>query len=119
MDGCTFGVGIANADGGVRVGHSNAQTQADENLPDPLAPQRQAQRDNLTTGGTAVRIVDPDRYRQTVVRGRDRKGRDIEMGCKAITIGLRINNTWEFYYQHQVHDGGSQWREGIELVKLQ
>src|SRR5262249_12321174 len=57
MDGCTFGVGVPNADGGVRVGHANAQIDAVGD--DPTGAQRQSQRDNLARGGL-TRLVDPD-----------------------------------------------------------
>ena len=119
MDGCTFGVGIPNPDGGVLVGHANAQKDANADLGDPTAAQRQSQKDSLAKGGI-VRLVDPDDYRlpEVSVPNPNRPGKWLCREFKAITIGLRINDSWEFYYQHQLVDG-YDWREKVELVKLQ
>jgi hypothetical protein len=119
MDGCTFGVGIPNRDGGVLVGHANAQKDAELDLDDPTAAQRQSQKDSLAKKGIG-RLVDPDDYRlpEVVVPNPNKRGKWLRREFKAITIGLRINANWEFYYQHQLVDG-YDWREKVELVKLQ
>jgi hypothetical protein len=127
MDGCTFGIGIPNRDGGVRVGHANAigQSTGDGKSDSDYDVQRQVQRGALGQYGAGSKLVDPSNYRTTVNRThtvKTKRGPQVVtdvMGTKAITVGLRINNVWEFYYQHQVVDGGAQWREGLELVKLQ
>lgn len=110
MDGCTFGVGIPNANGDVLVGHSNAQNQAQGTQFNPdFAPQRAAQLGNLQNQNVAQMVVDPDVYRDNATQGRE---------FKAVTVGLRVGNTWEFYYQHQEVDG-MDWREKVATSKLQ
>ena len=126
MVGCTFGAGMANDKGGVRVGHANADHlfTGDGHSNADYAAQWKTQRDALKAVGAGNRLVDPADYRTTVsrtyqteVRKKSRMVTD-QMGTVAITVGLWINRRWEFYYQHQVVDGGAQWREGLELVKV-
>jgi hypothetical protein len=96
MDGCTFGIGIPNSSGGVRVGHSNARDQATGTTFNPnFAPQRAAQQQDLVNGGTGASVIDPNIYRNSPA------GTDY----RAVTIGLRIGDAWEFWYQHQNVDG--------------
>lgn len=110
MNGCTFGVGIPNSIGNVRVGHANAKNQATgTNFNPNFVPQRAAQQASLTTGGAAQWLVDPDVYRDNPPQG---------MEFQAVTIGLRVGNAWMFYYQHQVADG-VDLREKVATTKLQ
>lgn len=99
MNGCTFGVGIPNVNGGVLVGHANAANYA---LPTPhvtgtweerVAPQRDAQRERLARRGLE-QMIDPDVYRPA----------DGEADLKAIAIGVRRGSDWSFWYQHQLYD---------------
>lgn len=109
MDGCSFGIGIPNVMGDVRVGHSNAQNQAGGSTFNPdFVPQRNAQRQDLVGGGTAQSVLEPAAYRDNPPLGTE---------FKAVTIGLRISNTWEFYYQHQNVDG-PDFRKLIAVTKL-
>jgi hypothetical protein len=103
MNGCTFGVGIPTADGSVRVGHANAASSAGGTADNPdFSTQRQMQRDALTTRGTGVNIVNPDVYRSNVAYS-GVGSKDFEI--VAVTVGIRIANKWEFYYQHQRYGG--------------
>jgi hypothetical protein len=97
MDGCSFGIGMPNSNGDVRVGHSNAQARATgTNFSPNFGPQRTAQRQDLVTGGAGQAIVEPAAYRDNPPLGTE---------YKAVTVGLRIKGTWEFWYQHQNVDG--------------
>src|SRR5262249_48085416 len=97
MDGCSFGVGMPNSMGDVLVGHSNAQNQATgSNFSPNYGPQRTAQRQDLVGGGTGQSMLEPAAYRDNPPQGTE---------FKAVTIGLRISNAWEFWYQHQNVDG--------------
>jgi hypothetical protein len=110
MNGCTFGVGIAAADGTVRVGHANAASWGGGTEDNPeFTAQRQKQKGALTTEGAGAYFVDPDVYRANV----NYASKDYEI--IAVTVGLRINNKWEFYYQHQ-RTGGT--RGNISYEKL-
>lgn len=110
MNGCTFGVGIPTPNGDVRVGHSNAQNQATGTTFQPnFAPQRLDQQTDLAVGGAAHMFVDPDVYRDGAPLGTE---------FVAVTVGLRIDEAWEFYYQHQVADG-VELREKLATTKLQ
>lgn len=97
MDGCSFGVGMANAQGGVRVGHVNAKDSATGDQFHPNYTQQRADQANrLATENLTRGMVDPDRYRDGAPAGGE---------FKAVTIGLRINRAWRFYYQHHSTDG--------------
>ncbi len=109
MDGCTFGIGMPNGIGDVLVGHSNAQNQAGGSTFNPnYVPQRNAQRQDLVGGGTAQSVLEPDDYRDNPPLGTE---------FKAVSIGLRINNTWEFWYQHQNVDG-ADFRDLMAVTRL-
>jgi hypothetical protein len=93
MTGCTFGVGIPNANGDVLVGHANEAALMGGTPRNPDSTnQRATQQQNLVTGqnGTTAgaRIIDPNVYYV-----------DPHTVSHIVTIGLRVNNKWEFYYQ--------------------
>jgi hypothetical protein len=103
MNGCTFGIGMPANDGTVRVGHANAASFAGGTAANPdFTTQRQMQRDALSTRGVAANIVNPDVYRANVAYS-GVGSNDFEI--VAVTVGIRIGNKWEFYYQHQRHGG--------------
>ncbi|MDB5405830.1 MAG: hypothetical protein JWL84_742 [Rhodospirillales bacterium] len=108
MNGCTFGVGMPNANGGVLVGHANAAGSAlDDNAlswDQRLAPQQAAQKQGLAANNVSQMMVDPAVYRAG----------ELEGSLKAITIGIRVNGEWSFWYQHQNHDG----MNGIKMMAL-
>ncbi len=109
MDGCSFGIGMPNGLGDVQVGHSNAQSQATGSTFNPnFAPQRAAQRQDLVGGGTDQSMLEPAAYRDNPPLGTE---------FKAVTIGLRIHNAWEFWYQHQNVDG-TDLRKLMAVTKL-
>jgi hypothetical protein len=109
MDGCSFGVGMPNSNGDVLVGHSNAQNKATgTNFNPNFGPQRTAQLQDLVTGGAGQAIVEPAAYRDNLPLGAE---------YKAVTVGLRINGTWGFWYQHRNVDG-TALRDLIGVTKL-
>lgn len=109
MDGCTFGIGVPNSSGDVRVAHSNQQTLATGDQWNPnFAPQRTAQTQDVTNAGAGQHVLQPAVYRDNPPKGAE---------LKAVTIGLRIKGAWEFYYQHQQVDG-SDYRNKWATIKL-
>lgn len=110
MDGCTFGVGMANAQGGVRVGHVNAQNLATGSTFQPdFTAQRAAQTNALTNAGLSRGMVEPSAYRDGAPLGTE---------FKAITIGLRVNRNWRFFYQHHWTDGPGGDRVKLATVRI-
>jgi hypothetical protein len=71
-------------------------------------PQRNAQRQDLVGGRTSQAVLEPDIYRDNPPFGTE---------FKAVTIGLRMNGTWEFWYQHQNVDG-TDLRSLMAVTKL-
>jgi hypothetical protein len=130
MIGCTFGVGVETTQGGVLVGHANANAAfTGEGREDAdYAAQWKSQRDALSDANAGDAFVDPADYRTMVNRthlAKNRKGElqayTDQFGTLALTVGLRFRGKqqkWHFYYQHQVVDKGASWREGLELVKV-
>ncbi|MEP9379133.1 hypothetical protein ABLE91_20640 [Aquabacter sp. CN5-332] len=111
MDGCTFGVGMPNRDGGVRVAHANAQLKATGSQWKPnFTPQREEQDRMLSLARADAHTVQPAAYR-------DRTGPRDGTERTAVIIGLRNRATWEFYYQKQQSDG-NDLRNLMELVKI-
>jgi len=109
MDGCTFGIGMPNTSGHVRVAHSNAQNLAQGTHWNPnFAPQRQAQTQNVTAQNAGDFRVEPDRYRVNAPDGTE---------FKAVVIGLSDGRNWRFYYQHQQVDGNAL-RNLMKLICL-
>ncbi len=109
MDGCTFGVGIPNREGGVRVAHANAQLKATgRNFTANYEPQREEQNRMLTMARADAHTVQPAAYRDHERDGTERT---------AVIVGLRTKSTWDFYYQRTQSDG-SALRNLMELVKI-
>jgi len=109
MDGCTFGIGIPNGGGGVRVAHANERNMVGGSQWAPnFAPQRVAQTLDLQRVGASQHTLQPRTYRDNAPRGSE---------FKAVTIGLRIGNKWEFYYQHQ-HMDGTDYRNKLATTKI-
>lgn len=110
MDGCTFGVGMPNAQGSVRVGHANAQNRATGTQWNPDFTQQRTAQSNMMTANQLTRgVVNPDVYRDNAPQGSE---------FKAVTIGLRIKGTWRFYYQHQQTDGPGGDREKLATIRI-
>jgi len=110
MDGCTFGIGIPNSLGEVRVGHANAMNQATGSHFNPnYGPQRAAQTNSLQASNLSQTVLDPSEYRDNAPQGSE---------LRAVTIGLRIKGVWEFWYQHH-HADGDDYRNKVATTKLQ
>jgi hypothetical protein len=99
----------AQFNGDVLVSHSNAQNKATgTNFSPNFGPQRTARQQDLVTGGAGQAIVDPNVYRDNPPPGTE---------YKAVTVGLRIKGSWEFWYQHQNVDG-TAWHNLLGVTKL-
>ena len=93
MTGCSFGVGIPNAQG-VLVMHSNESALATQ---DSTAPQVQGQLQQLQNANANARMLQPGQYRQVGDGGMD---------TRATTMGIRVNTDWQFWYQNFNYGAG-------------
>jgi hypothetical protein len=87
MTGCSFGIGMPNANGDRRVMHSNEANQATQNS---TAPQEAAQLRDMQRGLGRGHALQPKHYR--VVSD--------DSDQRATTIGVRVGGAWQFWFQH-------------------
>lgn len=93
MTGCSFGIGIPNAQGGVLVMHSNEANLATEQS---TAPQAAGQLQQLQNANANALMLQPGQYR-TVTDTQD---------TRATTIGILVGGDWQFWYQNFDYGAG-------------
>ena len=111
MDGCSFGIGQAGADGSVMVGHINStRFEKKGDTSDMERNQRVSLEIGLRSGRKKPVIFEPSDYRYR------KKAREVS----ATTFGIREGGRWKFYAHRWVksYSGFMIRYEWLETVKI-